>query len=33
MTTYCMKNKLSYALINRLRSEYVAQMRKEARCW
>ena len=33
MTTYCMKNKLSYALINRLRSEYVAQLRKEARCW
>lgn len=33
MTTYCMKNKLSYALINRLRNEYVSQLRKEARCW
>ena len=33
MTTYCMKNKLSWELIKRLRSEYVVQLRREARYW
>lgn len=33
MTIHCMENKLSWWLIKRLRSEYGAQLRKEAQCW